>query len=145
MISNALNGDPLPIYGDGKQIRDWLFVEDHCQAINEVINKGKAGETYIVGGNTQPTNTTVVTVLCEILYECLPNSTHVPHESLIKYVTDRPGHDRRYAMDISKINKDLGWTPRRTLSEGLMKTVEWYLNHQDWVDAISKQDRQIIG
>ncbi|MGW8142782.1 MAG: dTDP-glucose 4,6-dehydratase, partial [Anaerolineales bacterium] len=139
MISNALRGDPLPIYGDGKQIRDWLYVEDHCRAIREVIRKGQSGETYIVGGNTQPTNIIVVTTLCEILDECLPNSSFVPHESLIKYVTDRPGHDRRYAMDISKINKDLGWTPSRTLSEGLMKTVEWYLDHQDWVAAISSQ------
>lgn len=139
MISNALNGIPLPIYGDGKQIRDWLFVGDHCHAIREVINKGEPGETYIVGGNTQPTNITVVTTLCEILDECLPNSTYVPHESLIQYVTDRPGHDRRYAMDISKINKDLGWSPRLSLSEGLMKTVEWYLDNQDWVGAIGKQ------
>jgi dTDP-glucose 4,6-dehydratase len=139
MISNAINGVPLPIYGDGKQIRDWLFVEDHCQAIREVINRGEPGETYIVGGNTQPTNITIVTTMCEILDECLPNSTFVPHESLIKFVTDRPGHDRRYAMDISKINKDLGWTPKRSLSEGLMKTIEWYLNNQEWVDAIGKQ------
>ena len=139
MISNALNGIPLPIYGDGKQIRDWLFVGDHCHAIREVINKGEPGETYIVGGNTQPTNITVVTTLCEILDECLPNSNYVPHESLIQYVTDRPGHDRRYAMDISKINKDLGWSPRLSLSEGLMKTVEWYLDNQDWVGAIGKQ------
>jgi dTDP-glucose 4,6-dehydratase len=139
MISNAFNGIPLPIYGDGKQIRDWLFVGDHCHAIREVINKGEPGETYIVGGNTQPTNITVVTTLCEILDECLPNSNYVPHESLIQYVTDRPGHDRRYAMDISKIKKDLGWSPRLSLSEGLMKTVEWYLDNQDWVEAIGKQ------
>lgn len=139
MISNAINGKPLPIYGDGKQIRDWLFVEDHCHAIREVIIKGESGETYIVGGNTQPTNITVVSTLCEILDECLPNSRFVPHESLIKYVTDRPGHDRRYAMDITKIYKELGWTPRRSLAEGLMKTVEWYLEHQDWVAAIGKQ------
>jgi dTDP-glucose 4,6-dehydratase len=139
MISNAFNGIPLPIYGDGKQIRDWLFVGDHCHAIREVINKGEPGETYIVGGNTQPTNITVVTTLCEILDECLPNSNCVPHESLIQYVTDRPGHDRRYAMDISKIKKDLGWSPRLSLSEGLMKTVEWYLDNQDWVEAIGKQ------
>jgi dTDP-glucose 4,6-dehydratase len=139
MISNALNGVPLPVYGDGKQIRDWLFVEDHCQAIREVISRGKPGETYIVGGNTQPTNITIVTTLCEILDEYLPDSTYLPHDSLIKYVTDRPGHDRRYAMDISKIKNDLGWTPKQSLSEGLMKTVEWYLNHQDWVEAIGKQ------
>ncbi len=139
MISNALKGIPLPIYGDGKQIRDWLYVEDHCIAIREVITAGKSGETYIIGGNTQPTNLLVVKTLCEILDECLPNSAHVPHESLIEFVTDRPGHDRRYAMDISKISEELGWMPRFSLSEGLMKTVEWYLEHQEWVDAIGKQ------
>ncbi|MGB7096996.1 MAG: dTDP-glucose 4,6-dehydratase, partial [Anaerolineales bacterium] len=131
MISNAFNGLPLPIYGDGKQIRDWLYVEDHCQAIRDVIKIGKSGETYIVGGNTQPTNLKVINTLCEILDECLPQSEYSPHESLIEYVVDRPGHDRRYAMDITKINNDLGWSPRQSLSEGLLKTVEWYLDHQD--------------
>lgn len=139
MISNALNGLPLPIYGDGKQIRDWLYVEDHCQAIRDVITKGNPGETYIVGGNTQPTNLVVVRTLCEILDEFLPQSENSPHESLIEYVVDRPGHDRRYAMDITKIKQDLGWSPRLSLSEGLVKTVEWYLNHQEWVTAINKQ------
>ena len=139
MISNAINGLALPIYGDGKQIRDWLYVEDHCQAIRDVIKKGSAGETYIVGGNTQPTNLVVVKTLCEILDEFLPKSKYTPHESLIEYVMDRPGHDRRYAMDTTKINKDLDWSPRQTLSEGLMKTVEWYLNNQEWAAAISAQ------
>jgi dTDP-glucose 4,6-dehydratase len=139
MISNALNGLPLPIYGDGKQIRDWLFVEDHCRAISVVINDGEPGETYIVGGNTQPTNMVVVQTLCEILDECLPGSDHSPHESLIEYVADRPGHDRRYAMDITKINRDLGWSPQVSLSEGLLRTVEWYLENQDWVAAIGTQ------
>lgn len=139
MISNALNGLPLPIYGDGKQIRDWLYVEDHCRAIREVIRKGNPGETYIVGGNTQPTNMLVVQTLCEIMDECLPNSKFVPHESLITHVIDRPGHDRRYAMDISKISTELGWTPKLTLEEGLLKTVQWYLENQAWVEAISNQ------
>ena len=139
MISNAFNGLPLPIYGDGKQIRDWLYVEDHCQAIRDVIKIGKSGETYIVGGNTQPTNLKVINTLCEILDECLPQSEYSPHESLIEYVVDRPGHDRRYAMDITKINNDLGWSPRQSLSEGLLKTVEWYLDHQDWIAAIGAQ------
>jgi len=139
MISNALRGVPLPIYGDGKQIRDWLYVEDHCHAIRKIVKTGKHGETYIVGGNTQPTNLLVVNTLCEILDECLPNSAYAPHESLIQYVADRPGHDRRYAMDISKIERDLGWTPRCSLSEGLMKTVAWYLDHQVWVETIGKQ------
>ena len=139
MISNAFNGLPLPIYGDGKQIRDWLYVQDHCQAIRDVINIGKSGETYIVGGNTQPTNLVVVNTLCEILDECLPQSAYVPHDSLIEYVIDRPGHDRRYAMDITKITQDLGWSPKLSLSDGLIKTVEWYLAHQDWVEAIGTQ------
>ncbi|MCJ7662384.1 MAG: dTDP-glucose 4,6-dehydratase, partial [Anaerolineales bacterium] len=129
MISNAFNGLPIPIYGDGQQIRDWLYVEDHCKAIRDVIKIGKSGETYIVGGNTQPTNLIVINTLCEILDECLPQSEYLPHGSLIEYVVDRPGHDRRYAMDITKINNDLGWSPRQSLSEGLLKTVEWYLDH----------------
>ncbi|MGB5846055.1 MAG: dTDP-glucose 4,6-dehydratase [Anaerolineales bacterium] len=139
MISNAFNGLPIPIYGDGQQIRDWLYVEDHCKAIRDVIKIGKSGETYIVGGNTQPTNLIVINTLCEILDECLPQSEYLPHGSLIEYVVDRPGHDRRYAMDITKINNDLGWSPRQSLSEGLLKTVEWYLDHQDWIAAIGAQ------
>jgi dTDP-glucose 4,6-dehydratase len=136
MISNCLNGLPLPIYGDGKQIRDWLYVEDHCDAIIEVLRSGKSGETYIIGGNNQPTNAEVVITLCEIMDECLPNSEYRPHESLIQHVADRPGHDRRYAMNITKISTELGWKPRQSLSEGLLKTALWYLEHQDWVDAI---------
>ena len=139
LITNCLKGLPLPIYGDGNQIRDWLYVEDHCEAIIEVIRSGRSGETYIVGGNNQPTNVVVVNTLCEIMDECVPNSAHKPHESLIQYVTDRPGHDRRYAMNITKISNELGWKPRRSLSEGLLKTVLWYLEHQDWVDAIQKR------
>jgi dTDP-glucose 4,6-dehydratase len=143
MISNALKGLPLPIYGDGQQIRDWLYVGDHCDAILQVINSELPGETYIVGGNNQPTNLVVVNTLCEILDECVPNSPYKPHESLIQSVADRPGHDRRYAMDITKIKEDLGWQPRFSLSEGLMKTVEWYLKNQDWVEIIhNKGDYQ---
>ena len=139
MISNAIKGSPLPIYGDGMQIRDWLYVEDHCRAILDVIKKGKPLETYIVGGNTQPTNLVVVKTLCEILDECLPHSKFAPHESLIEYVVDRPGHDRRYAMDITKIIQDLNWLPQQSLSDGLLKTVEWYLENQEWVAAIGAQ------
>ncbi|MFC1922223.1 dTDP-glucose 4,6-dehydratase [Chloroflexota bacterium] len=139
MITNLLKGLPLPVYGDGKQIRDWLYVEDHCEAILAVIQSGKPGETYIVGGNNQPTNLLVVKTLCEIMDECVPNSTFKPHESLIQYVMDRPGHDRRYAMNITKISDELGWQPRQSLSEGLLKTVLWYLERQDWVDAIQKR------
>lgn len=139
MISNAMKGQPLPIYGDGAQIRDWLFVEDHCEAILKVIRSGKAGETYIIGGNNQPTNLFVVNTLCEILDECLPDSIYKPHESLIQFVTDRPGHDRRYAMDVRKISQELNWQPSSSLSDGLLRTVLWYIEHQDWVNAIQQK------
>jgi len=139
IILNALQGRSLPIYGDGQQIRDWLYVEDHCEAIWTVLYKGVPGETYNIGGDNQPTNYSVIQTLCEILDECQPNSPHVPHESLIRHVTDRPGHDRRYAMNIGKINRELGWTPHHTLERGLIKTAEWYLDNQEWVGAILKE------
>jgi dTDP-glucose 4,6-dehydratase len=139
MITNALAGKPLPIYGDGGQIRDWLYVEDHCEAIWMVIQKGLPGETYTIGGGNQPTNLTVVQTLCEILDDCVTASPHVPHAGLIKSVGDRPGHDRRYAMNMTKIRRELGWQPRHSLASGLMKTVEWYLSHPDWARAIQMQ------
>jgi dTDP-glucose 4,6-dehydratase len=139
MIANALNGRPLPVYGDGQQIRDWLFVEDHCEAIWTVVRKGMPGETYNIGGGNQPPNLVVVQTICEIMDECLPSSPYAPHESLIRFITDRPGHDRRYAMDITKIRSELGWQPRHSLQEGLLKTAEWYLQNASWIDAIQKQ------
>ncbi|MCJ7659128.1 MAG: dTDP-glucose 4,6-dehydratase [Anaerolineales bacterium] len=139
MIMNAMGGYPLPIYGDGQQIRDWLFVEDHCDAILTVLRWGTPGETYNVGGDNQPTNLTVVNALCEIMDECLPDSAYVPHEELIRYVTDRPGHDRRYAMGIKKIREQLGWQPVQSLETGLLKTVEWYLNHPEWIEAVKEK------
>lgn len=139
MIMNAMGGYPLPIYGDGQQIRDWLFVEDHCDAILTVLRWGTPGETYNVGGDNQPTNLTVVNALCEIMDECLPDSAYVPHEELIRYVTDRPGHDRRYAMGIKKIRDELGWQPVQSLETGLLKTVEWYLNHPEWIEAVKEK------
>jgi dTDP-glucose 4,6-dehydratase len=139
MILNALDGRPLPVYGDGGQIRDWLYVEDHCEAIWLVLCRGVPGETYNVGGGNQPTNLSLVKTLCEILDERLPDSPHAPHARLIKFVADRPGHDRRYAMDITKIRRELGWQPRQSISSGLLQTVEWYLSHPDWIDAIRKQ------
>ena len=143
MVSNALDGRPLPVYGDGQQIRDWLYVEDHSEAIWTVLRQGTLGETYNIGGDNQPTNLTVIQTLCDIMDECKPNSSYIPHESLIQYVTDRPGHDRRYAMDITKIKRELGWQPRQSLESGLLKTVEWYLQNPEWVDAIQKrQDYQ---
>ncbi|HWQ84025.1 MAG TPA: dTDP-glucose 4,6-dehydratase [Anaerolineales bacterium] len=139
MIINALQGKKLPIYGDGKQIRDWLYVEDHCEAIWTVLKRGEPGESYNVGGDNQPTNLTVVNTICEILDECLPASPYMPHASLIQHVTDRPGHDRRYDVNIARIQRELGWQPSQSLTSGLLKTVEWYLNHPEWIDAIHQQ------
>jgi len=139
MITNALAGKPLPIYGDGRQIRDWLYVEDHCQAIWEIIKEGKVGECYNIGGGNQPANLEIVKTLCAILDRQMPDSPFKPHEQLIAYVQDRPGHDRRYAMNISKIRAQLGWQPRHTLEEGLEKTVSWYMANLEWLDAIREQ------
>jgi dTDP-glucose 4,6-dehydratase len=140
MISNAVAGKQLPVYGDGQQIRDWLYVEDHCEAIRQVISRGRVGESYNIGGGSQPTNLQVIEHLCAALDEALPDSAYVPHRQLIKFVADRPGHDRRYAIDTTKISTELGWQPRRSLGSGLQKTVEWYLSHPEWVEAIRKQE-----
>jgi dTDP-glucose 4,6-dehydratase len=139
MILNALHGRPLPVYGDGQQIRDWLYVEDHCEAILSVLRDGQVGKAYIVGGGNQPTNLSVVHEICDILDELQPNSPYNPHEQLIQYVQDRPGHDRRYAMDITHIQRELGWQPRQSLASGLARTVQWYLKNPSWVDAIRQQ------
>lgn len=139
MVLNALEGQALPVYGDGQQIRDWLYVEDHCEAIQTVLHRGVPGETYNIGGGNQPTNLTIVQSLCDILDELRPDSPHAPHRELIKFVTDRPGHDRRYAMDIAKISRELDWRPRHSLESGLLKTVQWYLEHPEWVNAIRQQ------
>jgi dTDP-glucose 4,6-dehydratase len=139
MILNALEGKPLPIYGDGKQIRDWLYVEDHCEAIWQVLQHGQTGESYNVGGNNQPTNLEIVDAICNILDELQPGSPNRPHAGLKITVTDRPGHDRRYAMNTTKIGEKLGWQPKYTLKEGLLKTARWYLDNDDWIQAIRKQ------
>jgi dTDP-glucose 4,6-dehydratase len=139
MITNAMDGKPLPIYGDGGQIRDWLYVEDHCEAIWMVLRKGRSGQTYNIGGGSQPTNLQVIQHLCSSLDELLPQSPSVPHSSLMRFVPDRPGHDRRYAIDISKINSELGWQPRQSLGSGLHKTIQWYLSNPEWVAAIRQQ------
>ncbi|HNT53758.1 MAG TPA: dTDP-glucose 4,6-dehydratase [Anaerolineaceae bacterium] len=138
MVLNARDGKPLPVYGDGRQIRDWLYVEDHCEAIHAVITRGQPGDTYAVGGNNQPPNIEIIHTICEIMDELQPG-THSPHASLIKHVTDRPGHDRRYAMDITKIQTELGWQPRQSLKTGLLQTVRWYLEHPEWVTAVHQQ------
>jgi len=136
IILNALAGKPLPVYGDGQQIRDWLYVTDHCDAIHKILTQGKPGETYNIGGGNQPTNLSIVKTICDLLDELQPSASH--HE-LIKYVTDRPGHDRRYAMNITKIQRELNWGPSHSLTNGLRATVEWYLANSEWAAAIQKQ------
>jgi dTDP-glucose 4,6-dehydratase len=135
-ILNALNGKPLPVYGDGQQVRDWLFVKDHCSAIRTVLEKGKLGETYNVGGWNEKANLDVVKILCGILDELKPKADGTKYETQITYVKDRPGHDRRYAIDATKLEKELGWKPNETFETGIRKTVEWYLNNQMWVDHV---------
>lgn len=134
MILNALKGSPLPVYGDGMQIRDWLFVEDHAKALYKVVTEGIVGETYNIGGHNEKANIDVVKSICEILEELVPNKPEgvARYQDLITYVKDRPGHDVRYAIDASKIELKLGWTPAETFETGLRKTVEWYLTNKEW-------------
>jgi dTDP-glucose 4,6-dehydratase len=134
MIANALEGKPLPVYGDGRQVRDWLFVGDHCAAIRMVLAKGRCGEVYNIGGNAEKRNLEVVHALCDALEALRPREGG--YRGLIAYVTDRPGHDRRYAIDARKIRNELGWTPRESFESGLARTVRWYLDNAAWVDAI---------
>jgi dTDP-glucose 4,6-dehydratase len=135
MISNALTGKALPVYGDGQNVRDWLYVEDHCNAILEVLRQGIPGECYNIGGNNEKSNLEVVHTLCDVLEELRP-STGASYRSLITYVTDRPGHDRRYAIDARRIERELGWSPAESFETGLRKTVQWYLAHSDWLDDV---------
>lgn len=136
VILNAINGKPLPVYGDGCQIRDWLYVTDHCYAILAVIDSGRVGETYNIGGNNQPTNVEIINSICEILDEFLPDSVFLPHKNLIQHVADRPGHDRRYSINIEKIHSQLGWQPKENLKSGLLKTVRWYLDNPTWLQNV---------
>jgi dTDP-glucose 4,6-dehydratase len=136
IISNALSWKPLPIYGDGLNIRDWLYVNDHCSAIRTVLAKGRVGETYNIGGMNEMTNIEIVSAICRLLDE-MSASDHGKHEQLITFVKDRPGHDRRYAIDITKIHKELGWQPAETFETGIRKTVQWYLENQDWIKDIT--------
>jgi len=129
MILNAINGKALPVYGDGLNIRDWLYVEDHCEALHLVLERGMVGETYNIGGLCEKANIDLVRTICSILDDFLPQSPHVPHAGLITFVTDRPGHDRRYAVDCSKIRCELGWGPKEVFETGLRKTIEWYLGN----------------
>lgn len=135
IILNALSGKKLPVYGDGKQIRDWLYVEDHARALYTVVTKGKTGETYNIGGHNEKANIDVVYKICDILEEMAPDrkvSSIEKYRDLVTFVTDRPGHDRRYAIDASKIDKELGWKPEETFETGLKKTVQWYLDNEVW-------------
>ena len=136
MIANALAGRPLPVYGDGMNVRDWLYVGDHCSAIRRVLAAGRLGETYNIGGNNEMPNIEVVRSVCRLLDAARPDPAG-PRERLITYVTDRPGHDRRYAIDARKIAGELGWTPAQTFATGLERTVRWYLDHQAWVDRVA--------
>lgn len=144
---NALEGKPLPIYGKGDQIRDWLHVDDHARALRLVLEQGKLGETYNIGGHNEKTNLEVVKTICALLDELLPDSHHIPHKQLITYVTDRPGHDVRYAIDADKIARDLGWTPEETFESGIEKTVKWYLDNAEWCQHVQdgSYQRQRLG
>jgi dTDP-glucose 4,6-dehydratase len=133
MIVNALAGKSLPVYGDGMQIRDWLYVKDHCSAIRRVLEAGRLGETYNVGGWNEKPNIEIVNTVCKLLDELRPKADGSSYASQITYVTDRPGHDRRYAIDARKLERELGWTPAETFETGIRKTVQWYLDHSDWV------------
>ncbi len=136
MIYNALRGEPLPVYGDGRHIRDWLYVQDHCRAVITVLEGGKVGEVYNVGGHNELTNLEVVRTICSLLDELIPGSSHVPHESLIRFVEDRPGHDRRYAIDATKVERELGWRPQETFKTGIEKTMRWYLENRAWCEKV---------
>lgn len=146
MILNALHGKPLPVYGDGSQVRDWLYVEDHARALVEVITKGRVGETYNIGGHNERSNMEVVTTLCDLMEELAPEvkppSIH-HYRDLITFVEDRPGHDRRYAIDASKIQRELGWTPAETFESGIRKTVQWYLDNREWWQRVLNGDYQL--
>jgi len=137
MIAKAIAGEPLPIYGDGGNVRDWLYVEDHCRAIARVLEAGRPGEVYNVGGDSERTNLEVVDTLCALLDEALPHSTHRPHAKLKQFVPDRPGHDRRYAIDASKLKRELGWAPTESFETGVRRTLRWYLDNRQWVQRVT--------
>lgn len=136
MIIKAVKGEALPVYGDGTNVRDWLYVRDHVTALHRILEQGKPGECYNIGGNCELSNNEVVDILCKVLDELLPGSEFIPHSKLIEYVPDRPGHDQRYAMDTSYINKSLGWSPSHGFEQALKDTVKWYLDNFDWCEKV---------
>jgi dTDP-glucose 4,6-dehydratase len=140
MILNARFGKPLPVYGDGQNVRDWVFVEDHCDAVRAVLAKGRVGETYNIGGRSEKRNIEIVETVCSLLDESCPDDPVVPHRKLITFVKDRPGHDRRYAIDGRKIEREVRWEPRETFESGIRKTIEWYLQNEEWVRGVSSGD-----
>lgn len=142
IILNALEGKPLPVYGKGDQVRDWLYVEDHARALYKVVTEGVIGETYNIGGHNEKKNIEVVHTLCTLLDEMCPDSPHRPHASLITHVQDRPGHDQRYAIDASKIQRELGWLPEETFDTGIRKTVKWYLENTEWIGHVKSGSYQ---
>lgn len=146
-ILNCFEGKPLPVYGDGQQVRDWLYVEDHCRAIQRVLEAGRPGEVYNIGGNCEKPNLEVVHTICDIVDELRPDLPHAPCRSLIRFVQDRPGHDRRYAIDASKIKRELGWEPQETFESGLRRTVAWYVENGAWVERVNSGGyrRQRLG
>ena len=138
-ILKALHGEPIPVYGKGENVRDWLYVEDHARALHAVLTGGKPGESYNIGGDGERTNLDIVTAICALLDELAPASPHRPHAALITFVADRPGHDLRYAMDSGKLQRELGWAPRESVESGLRKTVQWYLDNRWWWEPIWRQ------
>jgi len=138
-ILKALHGEPVPVYGKGDNVRDWLYVEDHARALHLVLTQGRPGESYNIGGDGERTNLDIVTALCALLDEMLPNSPHRPHDGLITFVADRPGHDRRYAMDATKLRTEFGWGPRESVESGLRQTVRWYLDNRWWWEPIWRE------
>jgi dTDP-glucose 4,6-dehydratase len=140
MILNGMMQKPLPVYGKGAQVRDWLHVEDHCEAILRILKQGRDGETYCIGGDNQPSNLEIVRTICDLLDQKLPLANGQPHQSLIRFVTDRPGHDFRYDIDTTKIEQELGWKPKHSLQQGLDETINWYLSNTAWLQSVMQKE-----